>query len=285
MHKPPAFQLYTDDIISGTSDMTAEELGIYIRLLCHAWNKHGLKNDAKRLTLLVGECAGDAAAMCLEILEWKFELGADGIWRNARQEEYRQKLLLYRTEQSTRAKDRWQRKKAGAAAAPVPPPEKPAGPPPLAPEEMVAAPGSTPEANVPAWEEIKAWAAMDGVPEAVAREFFDHENAFGQWKAGRTGGPINARNALKVWFNRGLKLKNGTAPKAGPARPAGAPSRSDVEAYAKQKWPDEPAHLNWAASFYRNWNDPKRNWQRGGRLIDWQIELGQQVAKWRTPRP
>lgn len=67
------------------------------------------------------------------------------------------------------------------------------------------------EVLVPSWDEVKAWAQMDGVPEEVAREFFDHENSFGQWRAGGrvNGMPINARNAMKVWFNRGRKT-NGT---------------------------------------------------------------------------
>lgn len=64
------------------------------------------------------------------------------------------------------------------------------------------------EVVVPSWEEVKAWAQMDGVPEPVAREFFDHENSYGQWRAGGrvNGMPINGRNAMKVWFNRGRKI-------------------------------------------------------------------------------
>lgn len=37
--KPPAFQFYADDFIGGTCDLSAEEVGAYIRLLCYQWNK------------------------------------------------------------------------------------------------------------------------------------------------------------------------------------------------------------------------------------------------------
>jgi uncharacterized protein YdaU (DUF1376 family) len=34
MNKPPAFQFYADDFLGGTIDLTTEEVGAYIRLLC-----------------------------------------------------------------------------------------------------------------------------------------------------------------------------------------------------------------------------------------------------------
>ena len=94
--------------------MTAEEVGIYIRLLCHAWNKKGLKNDEKRLGILVGLCTGNAVASAKEVLESKFELGADGIWRNARQEKTRANQQEYSRQQSEKAHLRWDKVKADA---------------------------------------------------------------------------------------------------------------------------------------------------------------------------
>lgn len=109
---PPAFQLYADDFLAGTADMTAEEVGVYIRLLCHAWNKKGLKNDEKRLGILVGICTGNAAACAKEVLASKFELGDDGIWRNARQEKTRAEQSNYSRLQSEKAHLRWDKSKA-----------------------------------------------------------------------------------------------------------------------------------------------------------------------------
>jgi len=67
-------------------------------------------------------------------------------------------------------------------------------------------------------------------------------------------------------------------------RPAGAPKMTDVQAYAKDKWGDDDRHTNWSTSFFRHWNDAKRNWQRSGKLIDWKVELSKQVSTWRTQR-
>jgi uncharacterized protein YdaU (DUF1376 family) len=37
--RSPAFQFYPDDFIGGTVDMTTEEVGSYIRLLCYQWSR------------------------------------------------------------------------------------------------------------------------------------------------------------------------------------------------------------------------------------------------------
>lgn len=54
--KPPAFQFYAKDFLAGTSDMSNAEVGAYIRLLCHQWDKEILPNDDVKLTRL---CSGD----------------------------------------------------------------------------------------------------------------------------------------------------------------------------------------------------------------------------------
>ena len=37
MSKSPAFQLYPKDFLVDTAMMTAEEVGVYMRLICYAW--------------------------------------------------------------------------------------------------------------------------------------------------------------------------------------------------------------------------------------------------------
>lgn len=66
-------------------------------------------------------------------------------------------------------------------------------------------------------------------------------------------------------------------------RPSHAPSQQQVIDYARQKWGEEKDCDNWAVSFHRYWSDPKRNWTRARRPIDWQTELTAQVARWRQP--
>jgi hypothetical protein len=64
--------------------------------------------------------------------------------------------------------------------------------------------------------------------------------------------------------------------------PTKGPKLSEVVAYAKDKFGDDSRHLNWSASFHRYWADPKRNWKRADKTIDWQIEFSKQAANWRT---
>ena len=51
MINPPAFQFYPKDFISdlNVAAMTNEEVGIYIKLLCHCWIEDGLPNIPKLL--------------------------------------------------------------------------------------------------------------------------------------------------------------------------------------------------------------------------------------------
>ena len=50
--KPPAFQFYADDFLSGVSDMTQSEVGAYILLLCTQWTRGEIPADAERAALI-----------------------------------------------------------------------------------------------------------------------------------------------------------------------------------------------------------------------------------------
>lgn len=55
MNKPPAFQLYAQDFLTGVMSLTMEERGIYITLLCKQWSLNDEKGiPKKRLGLIVG---------------------------------------------------------------------------------------------------------------------------------------------------------------------------------------------------------------------------------------
>lgn len=91
----------------------------------------------------------------------------------------------------------------------------------------------------------------------------------------------------KRWAREQVEWKAGThrgKKTAGvkPAKLAGVPTRAEVLAHAAEKWGDDNRHTNWASSFHTHWADAKRNWHRNGKLIDWKIELSDQVSKWRT---
>lgn len=83
--RAPAFMLYVDDFLGGTSEMSAEEVGGYIRLLCHQWAKGGLPNDPERL----GRMAGLLGSPSLGYAVSKFTLCEDGQLRHPRLEALR----------------------------------------------------------------------------------------------------------------------------------------------------------------------------------------------------
>ena len=99
---PPAFQLYADDLIAGTVDLSQAELGAYMRLLCAQWSKGYLPDDMTKLERIAG------GPVTEDVLS-KLPLCSDGQRRNHRMEIERGKQAAYRQEQSEKGR-------AGAAA-------------------------------------------------------------------------------------------------------------------------------------------------------------------------
>lgn len=95
IHRSPAFQLYADDFLAGTADMSAEEVGAYIRLLCHQWSKGSIPADEER----AGRIAGLIGSPSLRYALAKFSLCDDGQLRNARLEQVRAESAKYRAKQ------------------------------------------------------------------------------------------------------------------------------------------------------------------------------------------
>jgi uncharacterized protein YdaU (DUF1376 family) len=102
--RAPAFQLYADDFLSGTSEMTAEEVGAYIRLLCHQWTKGGLPNDPERLVRMAGLMGSPMGSPSSGYVVAKFSLCADGMLRNARLERIREERESFIQKQSESGK-------------------------------------------------------------------------------------------------------------------------------------------------------------------------------------
>lgn len=82
--KPPAFQFYAQDFLVGTSYLTCEELGAFIRLLCYAWVNEGVPDNDAGLCLLA-QCRPEV----LIAVRKKFVAGQDGMLRNKRMERVR----------------------------------------------------------------------------------------------------------------------------------------------------------------------------------------------------
>jgi uncharacterized protein YdaU (DUF1376 family) len=91
-----SFPFYPENLIAGTSLMSNEQLGIYMRLLCHAWFHKGLPQDETVLSQLVG------ADFIPNIVMRKFHVDlTDGLLKNRRMELERAKLVQSQKDETT----------------------------------------------------------------------------------------------------------------------------------------------------------------------------------------
>lgn len=107
MNKPPAFQLYANNFLTGTADFTPEEVGAYIRLLCYQWDRGSLPSDIKKLKNLAG-CTEDALASIMH----KFEPSGEGTIQNSKLEKVRRAQEDFRKSRSENALRGWEGEKA-----------------------------------------------------------------------------------------------------------------------------------------------------------------------------
>lgn len=115
MSKTPSFPFYPSDFLGGTSYMTSEEVGGYIRLLCYQWDKGFIPSDIKKLKIITG-CQRNAIAVILD----KFEPTNNGNSLNKKLEIVRNKKIEYSEQQKALAELRWlkERDKQNANAMP-----------------------------------------------------------------------------------------------------------------------------------------------------------------------
>lgn len=98
MKTSPAFSFYPTDFIMGTMLMTAEQVGVYIRLLCFQWEQGSVPSQPA----LIAKVAGIRERKLLEMEEVlaKFETGPDGRLRNAKMEKVREEKIEFSQKQS-----------------------------------------------------------------------------------------------------------------------------------------------------------------------------------------
>jgi len=99
--KDPAFLFYSSDFLSGVQDLTMEERGQYITLLCLQHQKGHLTEKMIRL------CCGNATADVLA----KFQQDENGLFFNQRLEVEVGKRKAHAEKQRTRAIDGWKKRK------------------------------------------------------------------------------------------------------------------------------------------------------------------------------
>ena len=105
--KAPAFQLYTDDFLAGTLEMSQEEVGQFIRLLCHQWNRGWIPVETEKQQRLTGGCVS------VEVLV-KFRLCEDGFLRNERLESVRTERGLFLQQQSKKGQQSAEKRRLAA---------------------------------------------------------------------------------------------------------------------------------------------------------------------------
>ena len=110
MAKDPAFLFYSSDFLSGVSDITMEERGQYITLLCLQHQKGHLSKK------VIGLCIGNATADVLD----KFSIDNDGLYFSPRLDVEIQKRRDHSQKQKQRALDGWVKRKATADATALP---------------------------------------------------------------------------------------------------------------------------------------------------------------------
>ena len=134
--RSPAFQFYADDFLAGTITMTNEEKGAYISLLCIQWSRGFLtENDFQRV------CAGmptHSSGIC----QGKFQVDAEGNYRNKRLEAERTKQREYSEKQREIANRRW---KVDANALPTHMPDDAKAMPTHMPESCSPSPSPSPK--------------------------------------------------------------------------------------------------------------------------------------------
>lgn len=88
--KLKAWYLFTEDFIAGTQNLTNEEIGVYIRLLCFNWNKRcrGLPSNNMELYRIANCITDDEKQACNKIIK-DFFIYINDHYQNERQlEEY-----------------------------------------------------------------------------------------------------------------------------------------------------------------------------------------------------
>ena len=194
--KAPAFQFYADDFLAGTLEMSQEEVGQFIRLLCHQWNRGSIPVETEKQQRLTGGCVS------VDVLV-KFRLCEDGLLRNERLETVRSEKDRYLQQQSQKGRKSAElRKLASTGSQPDTQPESNSGstvveirlqpkvnspspsPTPNNKEESIAPKSQRSTFTVPPLEDVEAECVKIQLPVSEALKFVDYYESKG-WLVGK----------------------------------------------------------------------------------------------------
>lgn len=105
MGKAPAFQFYASDFLTGTNEMTVDEVGIYIRLLATSWDKGPLPMEPSRLARVAGADI-DRFIPAWQVVRKKWKKTKAG-YVNERLEMQRGEREAFAAKQAEKANKRW----------------------------------------------------------------------------------------------------------------------------------------------------------------------------------
>ena len=113
-NKSPAFQLYAADFLTDTQSMSAQELGVYFRLMCSQWINKGVPVETQKLSRLAGVSVKVFKKIWPEIEHKFIEKEIDGVTVliNERLEESRVEKEKYIKSQSLKGEKSAAKKKA-----------------------------------------------------------------------------------------------------------------------------------------------------------------------------
>jgi uncharacterized protein YdaU (DUF1376 family) len=107
----PAFMLYASDWLAGTADLTMEEKGLFMDMLCQQWLRGSLPNDLDKLCRMFG---GHANRIAIASILHKFCICEDGTLHNAKLERVRESSRAAAEKRSAvnseNAKKRWDKR-------------------------------------------------------------------------------------------------------------------------------------------------------------------------------
>ena len=140
--RAPAFLFYVDDFLAGTLDMSQEDVGAYIRLLCYQWNRGSIPVEPEKQQRLAG------GSVSVDVLA-KFRLQPDGRLVNERLERERQRNDRFREFQAEKgrksAEARKNQPKPNHGSTAVQPDTQPNGQPDTQPKSNLPSPSPSPD--------------------------------------------------------------------------------------------------------------------------------------------
>jgi uncharacterized protein YdaU (DUF1376 family) len=116
MQKPPAFQFYAKDWLTGTLTMSLELRGLYITLLAYQWDHGGIPADMPDSLAKIAQTDAKTINILWPFISKKFHKDRDNIYRNSKLKRQWKQVIAYRKAQSLNGMRGGRRKKGSLSS-------------------------------------------------------------------------------------------------------------------------------------------------------------------------